>query len=121
MEDAADSLSSASAQHTATAALSESLIKGADSPLSLWVFKLSKRLHIGKINSIRGTRGECGERGGRGEALVLGKGWPLAAHHGVVCDVALATMKQAGLRVAVFCLERELGRRGFVVVSPRGC
>lgn len=62
VEDATDSLSSAHAQHTATAALSESLIKGADSALSLWVFKLSKRLHINKINNIRGTRGECGVR-----------------------------------------------------------
>lgn len=37
--------------------MSESALKGADSPLSLWVFKLSKRLHFGKINGIRGTRG----------------------------------------------------------------
>lgn len=58
VEGAADSLSCASAHHTATAALTESLNNGADSPLSLWVFKLSKRLHIGKINSIRGTRGD---------------------------------------------------------------
>lgn len=57
VEGAADSLSSASADHMAGAAMSESLIKAADSPLSLWVFKLSKRVHIGKINSIRGTRG----------------------------------------------------------------
>ncbi|CAM9358421.1 unnamed protein product, partial [Laminaria digitata] len=56
VEGAADSLSSASARHTASAALTESVHNGADSPLSLWVFKLSKRLHIGKINSIRGTR-----------------------------------------------------------------
>ena len=61
VEGAADSLSSASAHHAATAALTESGNMGnigADSPLSMWVFKLSKRLHIGKINSIRGTRGD---------------------------------------------------------------
>lgn len=51
-------MSIASARHTATTALSESLSHGADSPLSLWVYKLSKRLHIGKINNIRGTRGK---------------------------------------------------------------
>lgn len=53
VEDAADALAGAQ-----NAAISESLIKAADSPLSLFVYKLSKRLHIGKINSIRGTRGE---------------------------------------------------------------
>eukprot|EP00903_Cladosiphon_okamuranus_P014373 g13344.t1 len=56
VEGAADSLSSARADHVAGLAMSESYVKAADSPLSLWVLKLSKRLHIGKINSIRGTR-----------------------------------------------------------------
>ncbi|CAM9594764.1 unnamed protein product, partial [Hapterophycus canaliculatus] len=56
VEGAADSLSNASANHVASVAMSESALKGADSPLSLWVFKLSKRLHFGKINGIRGTR-----------------------------------------------------------------
>lgn len=65
MEGAADSLSlsSARADHLAKSnAMSESVIKAADSPLSVWVFKLSKRLHIGKINGIRGTRGVDEER-----------------------------------------------------------
>ncbi|CAB1100386.1 unnamed protein product [Ectocarpus sp. CCAP 1310/34] len=57
VEGAADSLSSASADHTAgVAAKSDNMIKATDSPLSMWVFKLSQRLHIGKINGIRGTR-----------------------------------------------------------------
>ncbi|CAM9669436.1 unnamed protein product [Ectocarpus sp. 12 AP-2014] len=57
VEGAADSLSSASADHIAgVAARSDNMIKATDSPLSMWVFKLSRRLHIGKINGIRGTR-----------------------------------------------------------------
>lgn len=66
VEGAADSLASSSAHQNASRQLSESLIKGADSPLSLWVFKVSRWLHIGKINRVRGTRGKslvCGNRG----------------------------------------------------------
>lgn len=61
LEDAADSLSQTSIaqQKAATEALSRSVLTGADSPLSLFVYRLSKRLHIPRINRIRGTRGDA--------------------------------------------------------------
>lgn len=62
VEGAVDSFAILSAEQTASRELSESLSKGVDSPLSLWVFKLSKRLHIGRINRIRGTRGAKGSQ-----------------------------------------------------------